>query len=550
MKRHSAWHTRGAIGVALLLVLAGTAPAQLCDPEDMPPPAAFADTLLLPGPDWEMIPFYPVGGTRLDEVDNAHYTVETEFRYFGIPAEPDDTEEMPAHYFLPIGWRTRDMLSFRWARPASTQIVRAPSLRSGGVWVPDPAGSTPADTVLVSPRMSVYGRYTGSRDQVFTFEYSFGARFQGDRVLSPLDPDLQAWSASSHTVGGERWYDTPQYFTPIGGSITITSILSWKESYGPDIEHSYAPGDARLSGRINLYSRYTRVAADSVRLDETNIHCAHGLFPDAWYPSGTWNPETDPSAYGLYVSFSPGVMGDQFRWRLVVEEIDGYLVWRELAGSGEGWVNIWKISYNEERDKEYWWWIGGEFSPTAPPPYYGYDPATLTPVFAGSDELLFLDFDVHNGFAYNYAITTFDRGFRPNSGENNHYLLSSTPKESLHTVAQSLVFNKPADDKLERSVYAVPNPLRSGKSAFDDPNYHNFPGAVVRFVGVTAQTTLRVYSLAGDLLFEAENRDPSTCNIVWDTRNQQGELVASGVYLYRAEGAGDDEEYGRLVIIR
>jgi hypothetical protein len=534
----------------LLLLLPSGAAAQLCDPEDMPPPAVFADTLLLASPDWTMTPFYPEGGTRMDEVGNAYYSVETEFDYFGIPAEFDVTEAEPPHYFLPVGWRSRDMMSFTWTRPGNTQIVRAPTLRSGGIWAPDPAGSAPGDTVLVSPQMAVYGAYTGKRDQVFVFERSFGAGFQGDRVPSPLDPALDAWSASSHTIDGELWYDTPQYFTPIGGSITITSIVSWKESYVPDTEFRYGPDDAALTGRINLYSRYTRVAADSVQLVDTNIHCAHGLFPDAWYPGGTWDPESDPSAYGLCVSFSPGTMGADFRWRLVVEDFEGYLVWREVVGSDNGWMNIWKLSYNEERDKAYWWWIDGEFSPTAPPPYYGYDPATLTDVFAGSDELLFLDLDVHNGFSYRYAITTFDRGFRPSSGENDHYILSSTPPAALASVARELAFNQPAGELLDRKVYAVPNPLRTGKSAFDDPNYHNFPGEIVRFVGVTAQTTLKVYSLAGDLVFAAENRDPDTRNIVWDTRNQMGEFVASGVYIYRAEGLGDDEEFGRLVIIR
>jgi len=548
--RHTVRRFCTAASLALLMVLPGAAAAQLCDPADLPSATIFADTLRLQPPEWEMTPFYPVGGARLDAIGSAHYTVETEFDYFGLPADADESEEEPPHYYLPQGWRTRDMMSLRWTRPAGTQIVHMPSLRSGGVWAPDPAGSSPADTVLVSPRISVYGAYTGDRDQVFTFDYSFGARYQGDRVLSALDPELAAWSASSHTIDGERWYDTPQYFTPIGGSITITTTLRWTETYSPDIEFAYGPNDPALTGNINLWSRYTRVAADSVQLVDTNIHCAHGLFPNAWYPSGVWDPETDPSAYGLYVSFSPGVMGEGYRWRLVVEEFDGYLVWREVGASGDGWVNVWKISYNEERDKAYWWWIGGEFSSTAPPPYYGYDPTTLTPVFAGSDELLFLDFDVHNGFAYRYAITTFDRGFRPNSGENNHYFLSSTPKSELDTVARALVFNQPAGERLERHLYAVPNPLRTGKSAFDDPNYHNFPESVVRFVGVTAGTTLKVYSLAGDLIFEAENQDPDTRNIVWDTRNQLGELVASGVYIYRAEGAGDDEEFGRLVIIR
>lgn len=543
---------QASLCAALLAVLLSPsgASAQLCDPADMPPAAVFADTLLLPAPAWTMRAFYPEAGTRLDEVGNAYYKVETEFSYFGLPAEFDVTEEEPAHYYLPEGWRARDMMTFTWARPPGTQILRAPSLRSGGVWAADPAGGAPGDSVLVSPQPSIYGAYTGNRDQVFIFEYSFGARFQGDRVPSAINPALDAWSASDHTIDGELWYDTPQYFVAIGDSITINTTISWKESYGPDPEFAYGPDDPLLSGRINLYSRYLRVAADSVRLVDTNLHCAHGFFPDAWYPGGNWDPQSDPSAYGVYASFSPGVIGEGFRWRLVAEEFAGYLVWRRVVGSDAGWQNIWKITYSEERDKAYWYWIDGDFSISAPPPYYGYDPLTLTPVFGGSDELLFLDFDVHNGFSYRYAITTFDRGFRPNSGENNHTLISSTPKADLDTVARELVFNQPAGSVLDRHLYAVPNPLRTGKSAFDDPNYHNFPGEVVRFVGVTAQTTLKVYSLAGDLLFEAANGDAETRNIVWDTRNQLGELVASGVYIFRAEGAGEDEEYGRLVIIR
>ena len=546
-RRTRRW-TSIALGLSLLTT---PAVAQLCDPGAMPPAAVFADTLLLPAPDWSLTPFYPVGGTHLDAVSNAYYLPQTEFTYFGLAAEFDPQEEDPPHYFLPEGWRTRDMITFEWTRPQGTQILREPLIRGGGVWVPDPApGSAPGDTVLVTPQLQVYGSYTGDRDQLFVFEYSSGARFMGDVVPSPSDPSVAAWTASSHTIGGVLWYDTPQYLMAIGDTLTVNTVLSWKESYMPQPEFAYAPGDTALTGRFKLYSTYTRVAADSVRLLDTNIDCAYGLFPSAWYPNGQWDPESDPSAYGIYASFTPGVIGDGFRWRLVAEEFEGYLVWRKTVGSNEGWVNIWKISRNEERDKQYWWWIGGEFSPSAPPPYYGYDPVTLTPVFGNTDERLYLDFDVHNGFEYSYAITSFDRGFRPNSGENDHYVASSTAKENLDDVAETLVFNRPAGEVLEKHVYCVPNPLRTGKSAFDDPNYHNFPGKVVRFVGVTANTRLKVYTVAGDLVFETENHDPNTRNVVWDTRNLAGEYVASGVYVYRCEGRGSDEEYGRLVIIR
>ena len=123
----------------------------------------------------------------------------------------------------------------------------------------------------------------------------------------------------------------------------------------------------------------------------------------------------------------------------------------------------------------------------------------------------------------------------------------------LETVALRYNFDFPATENLDRTpaVYAVPNPLRTGRSAQEDPNYHNYPGDVVRFVGLTDDSILRVYSLAGDLIFTAENKDPDTRNIIWDTRNQKGEQVASGVYIYRTvDNKSGDDSYGRLVIIR
>lgn len=543
---------------ALSLLPASTAVAQICDPDPLPPATVFADTLLLPDPVWTMTSFYPVAGTHLDQVGSPYYDLESAFTLFGIPAETDETTGEPAHFFLPPGWRTRDMISFQWSRPQGTQIVREPTLRSGGLWVQDPAaGATADDTLSISPRITMYGQYDGDRDQRFTFEFSFGSRLMGDRILSELDPGLAAWHIDTYAINDTLWYDHPLYANTlsdsvfdVGDTLRLTTTISWKENYGPDPEFGFALGDELLDGKINLFNDYLRLAVDDIELLDTNIQCAHGLFPDAWYPSGDYDPETDPSAYGLFVSFSPGTFNENFRWSLVVEEFEGYLIWRRVLGGGQTWSNTWKISRNEERDKSYWWWIGGEFNPNALPPYFGYDGATLTPVFGQTDERVYLDFDVHNGFEYAYALTSFDRGFRPNSGEGNHYILSSIPKEELDDVARTAVFNKPAGEILSRRLYPVPNPLRSGKSAFDDPNYHNFPNNVVRFVGVTESTILKIFTLSGDLIFEGENTDPDTRNLIWDTRNQMGELVASGVYIYRAEGEGSDEEFGKLVIIR
>ncbi len=530
---------RGLLLTAALLLTVAGASAQICDPEDIPELTVFEDELTLPDPVWSLTPFYPVDGTYIEQIEET-LSLDTWFPYFGIPAEQDDGDEWPAHYFLPEGWRSREMVTFEWTRPAGSQIVREPILRSGAVWIQDPAfGSMPDDTMSISPRLQVHGDYTGNRDQRFTFEYSFGARFIGDLVASEMDPGLDAWDISTYSINDTLWYEYPGYEMAVGDTLLIESTVSWKESWGPDEEYGWAPGDTPLDGKIFLYSLYYRGAVDTIELLDTNLHCAHGLFPDDWYPDGNYDPEVDPSAYGLHVSFTPGVFEDNFRWNLVVEEFEGYQVWRRVIGGSQGWVNIWKISRNEERDKFYWW-----------VPMASGQSIVIAPIFGATDERVFLDFDVHNGFEYAYAITTFDRGFRPNSGEGDHYILSSTPVEELDGESQVLVFNRPAGEQLAGELYAVPNPLRTGKSGYDDPNYHNFPGNVVRFVGVTASTTLKVYTVAGDLVHEAENTDPNTSNIVWDTRNQKGELVASGVYVFRAEGQDGDEEFGKLVIIR
>jgi len=534
------------VGITLGLCLPGAPRAQICEPDEMPPPAVFADSLLLPSVDWDLHAFYPAEGTHLDQVSTSYYTLESEFTYFGLAADFDQTEATPPHYFLPFTWRDLDLMSFEWQEPEGWQILREPELRVGGIRVHDPAAdAAPEDSVLVSPILQIYGEYTGSRDQVFSLQYRTGPRFLGDRVPSVLDPELDAWSASAHMIGGELWYDTEDLFIEIDGTRTITTEINWKELYSPDEEFAFAPGDKALSGKFVLYTTYERVAADSVRVIDTNIHCAHGFYPE------DWDPESVPPAYGLYASFSPGpFLGGEFTftYQLVAEDFAGYHVWRRVEGSSTGWVNLWQIEKGAERDKNYWWWIDGEYNENLPP-YYGYDPATLTPIFGDTRTRMYLDFDIHNGFAYDYAVTTFDRGFRPSSGESDHYIKDSAPIDGLDEIAERIVFNWQQGETL-KNLYAVPNPLRTGKSAIENPTYHNYPGDVVRFVGLTAGSSLKIYSLAGDLIAEKESDQLQGTNMIWDTTNQMGEPVASGVYIFRVTNLKNEVEYGRLVIIR
>ena len=349
------------------------------------------------------------------------------------------------------------------------------------------------------------------------------------KASSPSDPGQNAWDINEWS---DYWDpDSLLFSVAEAETVTVISEISWSETYVPDEEFAFAPGDEAMDGVIELYGVYTRRGGELVML-ETNLDCVHEM------------------GYGLYVSFTPGIMGDGFRIAFMAEDFEGFHVWRRVNADGD-WVNVWDISKNEERDKFYWWWISYTKDQVTGELFVEWD--TLTPVFGLTDKRVYLDMDVHNGFLYEYALTTFDRGFRPNSGGNDHYILDSTPKSALSDISRTITYNYGAAEDLDRSpaVYAVPNPLRTGKSAVEDPSYHNFPGEVVRFVGVTANSEIRIYTLSGDVVFEGGNYDGNTSSIVWDTRNQSGKLVASGVYVYRVEDSElDQEAYGRLVIIR
>jgi hypothetical protein len=96
-------------------------------------------------------------------------------------------------------------------------------------------------------------------------------------------------------------------------------------------------------------------------------------------------------------------------------------------------------------------------------------------------------------------------------------------------------------------VFVVPNPLV--RSAGWDLG----GASSIRIVNVTESSRAQIYTLAGDLVREIENvqfAGVERGNIEWDTRNADGEPVASGVYIYRVIDDKGGEVVGRLTIVR
>ena len=175
----------------------------------------------------------------------------------------------------------------------------------------------------------------------------------------------------------------------------------------------------------------------------------------------------------------------------------------------------------------------------------------------------FFDRNVYNGFTYQYAVSTLDYGntatVSPNSFTGDFVF---SPRSAVESDPAALPFVELRDGEnynevefqvnVEISqdldnVFVVPNPLvrRAGWDIGETSS--------VRFVNVTASSRVEIYTLAGDLVQELDNvvfAGEERGNIEWDTRNAEGELVASGVYIYRVTDDDGNEVVEKFTVVR
>jgi len=99
----------------------------------------------------------------------------------------------------------------------------------------------------------------------------------------------------------------------------------------------------------------------------------------------------------------------------------------------------------------------------------------------------------------------------------------------------------PAAD-LER-VRVVPNPYRAHE-AWDQPGQSE-----LHFINLPAQATIKIYTVAGDLVRTLKHSDPVRDFEKWDLKSDHRKDVASGIYIYRIEAASFEFQ-SKLVVIR
>jgi hypothetical protein len=164
----------------------------------------------------------------------------------------------------------------------------------------------------------------------------------------------------------------------------------------------------------------------------------------------------------------------------------------------------------------------------------------------------------HDGFRTWYAVTyeaynsrenTYEDLFVPDTSDwsacGTPGLANTCPNQNRKETNLTQVYVEPSGGptaNLER-VGVVPNPFR-GRAPWD-PSANN----ELHFINLPKVATIRVYTLAGDLVTVLNHNDPVRDFERWNLRNADGKEVASGIYMYRVESSTFSHQ-DRFIVIR
>lgn len=345
------------------------------------------------------------------------------------------------------------------------------------------------------------------------------------------------------------------------------SVPRSRGAYTGDIDRTAWFKAQQESGRVG---EGTLVLQYLIRREEQwfgQIDVGAGYTPGTFIPIIFSTALDDTLDLGLELSFSEGNIDGQAEFIVGMEDYEGFHIWRGIESDGSDLVIIGEISKEEAAragspggnfvDSLYLYVIVPSLRNTG----VYYSPFTIEclgfEIHADLEynEFWWFDCNAINGFTYYYLVTNFDRGYSvPSSrqGLNKEGRCQPLPDNPLSPECQDelvqIRMEVDAKDDLQ-AVYAVPNPYRTGGSRLTTENYHNFPDDMVRFVNVPIECKIKIFNVAGDLIWEHQHNGPGG-NIEWDVKNQSDEDVASGVYVFKLEDTTGGAVYGRLVVIR
>jgi hypothetical protein len=92
-------------------------------------------------------------------------------------------------------------------------------------------------------------------------------------------------------------------------------------------------------------------------------------------------------------------------------------------------------------------------------------------------------------------------------------------------------------------VRVVPNPYYN-RSRYELNSFNR----KIRFINLPETCTIRIFSIAGDLVRTMQKTDRTTSIFDWDALTDNQLPVASGVYIYHVDAPGVGHTLGRMVV--
>ncbi|MAE70923.1 MAG: hypothetical protein CME06_10700 [Gemmatimonadetes bacterium] len=147
------------------------------------------------------------------------------------------------------------------------------------------------------------------------------------------------------------------------------------------------------------------------------------------------------------------------------------------------------------------------------------------------------------------AVTSYDNGYPP---------ANLAPLESSVFInATQITPTTPTEQAASLPTLVVPNPYKitadyRGGWEKDAQSWTEFDRKIA-FTNIAGRATIRVFTLAGDLVDEFEfvpdHEDDTTA--YWDLISRNGQAIVSGIYLFAVEPAGNAEiEVGKFVVLK
>ena len=151
---------------------------------------------------------------------------------------------------------------------------------------------------------------------------------------------------------------------------------------------------------------------------------------------------------------------------------------------------------------------------------------------------------VPNGSLFYYSVISFDRGATELGIESlESDLLTNLTKVNV------------SPQLLEgfAKVWVEPNPYVSGdgfKIFSMTPEGIGVHNRAIDFVNVPDKSTIRIFTLDGDLVHTLKHNDPFYSRVRWDLFSRTGRAISSGLYIFSVETINGDRQVGRFVIIK